>query len=324
MSQSEEQQVEETTADITPTTITNTTEAVDRAVKKPYPLAEAKYEELVESASIFFDKLRAFHSSLDANLTLPTIGGIPLDLHRLFVLITSHGGLEKVIRERKWKEVILAFEFPPAITNVSFVLRKYYLSLLYHFEQVYYLEKRVPTISMAVPLSQSTVSRSASPDAYDESSASMHLPVSPTLHPGISLVGIIEKKCDSGYFVTVNVGSEQLKGVLYHIPNMPQSSCNSDIVQHRMRKRSRLTIQDPSRPKPNRSGYTFFFAEHYARLKPSFRGQERAISKKIGLLWSKLSEAEKQVYQDKGMKDKERYRTELLEYKSSHNLQLHG
>ncbi|KAJ8527607.1 hypothetical protein K7X08_015058 [Anisodus acutangulus] len=56
-----------------------------------------------------------------------------------------------------------------------------------------------------------------------------------------------------------------------------------------------LALEDPYRPKTNQSGYNFFFAEHFARLKPSYQGQERAISKRIVLLWSLHTEAEKQV-----------------------------
>ncbi|KAA8523490.1 hypothetical protein F0562_009913 [Nyssa sinensis] len=39
-------------------------------------------------------------------------------------------------------------------------------------------------------------------------------------------------------------------------------------------------------------------------------GKRKAISKKIELPWSRLMEAEKQVYQDKGLRDKEVYKTE--------------
>ena len=56
--------------------------------------------------------------------------------------------LLQVIRDRKWKEVISAFNFPSTITSASFVIRKYYLSLLYHFEQVYYFQKEIPSISL--------------------------------------------------------------------------------------------------------------------------------------------------------------------------------
>lgn len=37
----------------------------------------------------------------------------------------------------------MVFNFPTTITSASFVLRKYYMSLLYHFEQVYCFHKEV-------------------------------------------------------------------------------------------------------------------------------------------------------------------------------------
>lgn len=116
------------------------------------------------------------------------------------------------------------------------------------------------------------------------------------LQPGSSVSGAIDGKFDNGYLITVNMGSEQLKGVLYHVPlHISQTPHPLEVSSHRNRKRSRLGSKDPSRPKSNRSGYNFFFAEHYARLKPMYYGQEKAISKRIGLLWNNLSEAEKQV-----------------------------
>lgn len=122
--------------------------------------------------------------------------------------------------------------------------------------------------------------------------------VSYNLEAGSSLIGTIDAKFDYGYVITVNLGSENLSGVLYHTPALPHQSQRvntSAKPSQRIRKRRKLALKDPSRPKSNRSGYNFFFAEHYARLKPSYQGQERAISKRIGLLWSRLTEAEKQV-----------------------------
>lgn len=55
----------------------------------------------------------------------------------------------QVIGDRRWKEITAAFKFPTSITSASFVLRKYYLSLLYHFEQVYYFRKEEPSIIAA-------------------------------------------------------------------------------------------------------------------------------------------------------------------------------
>ncbi|GAB2279780.1 hypothetical protein Dimus_014419 [Dionaea muscipula] len=227
---------------------------------KPYPAPEVEYQEIVEDVSLFSDKLRRFHASFHTNLAFPDVGGTMLDLHRLFVQVTSRGGLEKVIRERKWNEVVLNFDFPSTVRNMSFVLRKYYLSLLYHFEQAYFFRKTMPTVSLAVPLVEGDMT---TPDDNSESTSKCFLSSACALRTGISLVGVIEKKCDSGYIVSINLGSEQLKGVLYHIPSMSRSSCSSDTsgTQHGIHKKSRMRLKDPSRAKPNRSGYTFFFAE---------------------------------------------------------------
>ncbi|BBH04469.1 High mobility group box protein with ARID/BRIGHT DNA-binding domain [Prunus dulcis] len=285
---------------------------------KVYPPATAKYEEVVQSSDLFWEKLKEFHDSFRTKFVIPTVGGKALDLHLLFVEVTSRGGLEKVIRDRKWKEVIVVFNFPTTITSASFVLRKYYSSLLYHFEQAYYFHKEVFSIPVLEPLSRNLLNGSAT---LEEGASRNQFPgqESSEVQLGCSIMGSIDGKFDHGYLVSVNLGSDELKGVLYHAPTYVSQSF-SDMPTRRNRKRSRLALRDPSRPKSNRSGYNFFFAEHYARLKPLYYGQERAISKKIGFLWNNLTEAEKQVYQEKGMQDKERYRTEMLEYKSSGNL----
>lgn len=274
-----------------------------------YPLATAEYEVVTQNADIFWESLKGFHKSFGTKFMVPTIGGKSLDLHRLFVEVTSRGGLEKVIKDRKWKEVIMVFNFPSTITSASFVLRKYYISLLHHFEQAYYFRKQVPPNPpslMTDPVTKSPISGSATINSLDEAR--------PGLQHGCSVTGSIDGKFDTGYLVTVNLGSEILKGVLYHIPDGPQGS---DVLPSQSRKRSRLALRDSPRPKPSRSSYNFFYAENYAKLKPLYYGQEKAISNKIGVLWSELSEAEKQVYQEKGLRDKERYKNELLEYRST-------
>ncbi|KAJ9672566.1 hypothetical protein PVL29_025972 [Vitis rotundifolia] len=290
---------------------------------RPYPEAAAQYQEVVQSADLFWQTLKDFHRSFGTKFMVPTTGGKALDLHRLFVEVTSRGGLEKVIRDRKWKEVTTVFKFPTTITSASFVLRKYYLSLLHHYEQVYYFRKQSFPISMADPLNSSPINGSATTPVFQDSATTNDLPVSPRLQPGCLVTGTIDGKFDNGYLVSVNLGSDVLKGVLYHIPNneshMSRSSNTSAVPPPRNWKRSQMALRDPSRPKRSQSGYNFFFAENYARLKPLYSGQERAISKKIGILWNKLTDAEKQVYQEKGMIDKERYKTEMLEYRSAYD-----
>ncbi|CAN4096873.1 unnamed protein product [Withania somnifera] len=253
-----------------------------------YPKPEADYQEIVQNSQLFWNKLQQLSASLLTNF------------------------------QAEMGEVKGTFRFPSSVTSASFVLRKYYLSMLYHFEQVYYFRKEEPADSVADPTTRN-VSDSAAEHANDDSAATNQCSVSYNLEDGNSLVGTIDAKFDYGYVITVNLGSENLNGVLYHTPALPHQFQKVNTLarpSQRIRKRQ-LALKDPSRPKPNRSGYNFFFAEHYATLKPSYQGQERAISKKIGLLWSRLTEAEKQVYQEKGVRDKERYRAEMLEYKTS-------
>jgi len=44
----------------------------------------------------------------------------------------------QILNERRWKEVTATFVFPPTATNASYVLRKYYFSLLNNYEQIYF------------------------------------------------------------------------------------------------------------------------------------------------------------------------------------------
>lgn len=48
----------------------------------------------------------------------------------------------QILRDKRWKEVTSVFNFPSTATNASFVLRKYYHSLLRHYEQIYYFKSQ--------------------------------------------------------------------------------------------------------------------------------------------------------------------------------------
>lgn len=120
--------------------------------------------------------------------------------------------------------------------------------------------------------------------------------------------GTIEGKFDCGYLVSVKLGSEILKGVLYHpqqIVAPPLSSVpqyDNAIVpfnckprgSRRRRKRSKRKW-DPNYPKPNRSGYNFFFAEKHYKLKELYPNREREFTKMIGQSWNSLSPEERMV-----------------------------
>ncbi|XP_024444425.1 high mobility group B protein 15 isoform X2 [Populus trichocarpa] len=306
-----------------------------------YPAPGATYEDVIVSPKLFMETLEKFHAAMGTKFMIPIIGGKELNLHRLFVEVTSRGGIEKIIRERRWKEVTGVFNFPSTATNASFVLRKYYGSLLQHYEQLYYFKARSWSPASPVPLQSSSISQcpaqvtvQPSPE-YQAAAVKQQTANIPELCRGssasTSVIGVIDGKFESGYLVTVTVGSEKLKGVLYQAPQnqswqVPQpcsvpanNSVNTQAVpgtrRRRRRKKSEIKRRDPAHPKPNRSGYNFFFAEQHARLKPLYPGKDREISRMIGELWNKINDSQKAVYQDKALKDKERYKIEMEGYR---------
>ncbi|WOL18604.1 hypothetical protein Cni_G27401 [Canna indica] len=303
--------------------------------EKVYPVPLHSHEDVVGDRSLFMQSLRCFHSSMSTKFMIPVIGGKELDLHLLYVEVTQRGGLAKVIEEKKWREVIAAFKFPPTTTSASFVLRRYYLSLLHHYEQVYYFRSQGPLIPPAAS------SQTRTPPSKLEHrmlvSDSMQTPKSrkralddpQSKGPyNFTVTGSIDGKFEYGYMVTVKIGSETLRGVLYHVqqPLSASSSLttvapetlngpNLDMTRTRRRRRRGWRHRDPAHPKPNRSAYNFFFAEKHSKLKTLYPQREREFSKMIGESWNKLSEEERTVYRDFGQKDKERYKREMQEYK---------
>lgn len=139
----------------------------------------------------------------------------------------------------------------------------------------------------------------------------------PALSIGLTGTGSIEGKFEHGFLVTVTVGTEKLRGVLYHVPPLqraPQhasvpnyaATLGAEIVISReetnargtRRKRRRnedMPKKDPNAPRPNRTGYNFFFAEQRARLKALHPEKDRELSRMIGDAWNSLTEEEKLV-----------------------------
>ena len=118
-------------------------------------------------------------------------------------------------------------------------------------------------------------------------------------------IGTIDGKFDCGYLVSVKLGTEVLNGVLYHPDNGGPSSsstvktCTAIVPYasqpHHSGRRKRKRRGDPGRPKPNRSGYNFFFAEKHAILKTLHPNREREFTKMIGQSWNNLTSEERTV-----------------------------
>ncbi|KAJ0230378.1 putative high mobility group B protein 11 [Hirschfeldia incana] len=251
------------------------------------------YHDLVENPDLFWDKLRDFLQKIDKTLEFPAVCGESLDLHQLFVEVTKRGGLQMVIKNRKAKEVTTTFNLKKPLTNAAYVVRMIYLRMLLEFEHVYFFKQPISSFWER----EQDVKRLVENGVHDKG-----------IQLGSKIEGIINGKFDNGYFVTMKMGSQELTGVLYHsaTPETPR----------RRKKKANLTHVDSLRPKFHRSGYNFFFSEECKRLKAAYAGQGRSFINEIGNKWRNLSPSDREVYQEKGDKDIERYKREMAAYKS--------
>ncbi|RWW24234.1 hypothetical protein GW17_00011498 [Ensete ventricosum] len=85
--------------------------------EKLYPTPLHSHEAVVRDRVVFTESLRRFHSSMSTKFM--------------------------------YAAPSQAFSFPPTTTSASFVLRRYYLSLLHHYEQVYYFRIQGPLVPPA-------------------------------------------------------------------------------------------------------------------------------------------------------------------------------
>ncbi|XP_054790700.1 high mobility group B protein 9 [Prosopis cineraria] len=298
-----------------------------------YPPPLASHEDVVKDPTLFWDTLRRFHFLMATKFMIPVIGGKELDLHVLYVEVTRRSGYEKVVVDKKWREVGNVFRFSPTTTSASFVLRKHYLGLLYHYEQVHFFKARGP-VSTPSAAAFSVSNHSWRPELAIVEYSPQRINECPESHnednSGGEVKGMIEGKFDGGYLVSVKVGTEVLRGVLYHPEQSgtcasASQSRNAIVVYNGKggrvgRRRRNRRRWDPNYPKPNRSGYNFFFAEKHYKLKALYPNREREFTKMIGQSWSSLSPEERMVYQNIGLRDKERYKRELREYKEKMKL----
>ncbi|KAI9113290.1 hypothetical protein K1719_015815 [Acacia pycnantha] len=292
-----------------------------------YPAPLAAHEDVAKDPTLFWDTLRRFHFLMGTKFMIPVIGGKELDLHVLYVEVTRRSGYEKVVAEKKWREVGNVFRFSPTTTSASFVLRKHYMNLLYHYEQVHFFKARGPLYTPSAA-AFSVSNQSWRPELAIVEYSPQRINECPESHHEDEswgeVKGMIEGKFDCGYLVSVKVGTEVLRGVLYH----PQQWGGNAMVAYSGkggrvgRRRKNRRRWDPNYPKPNRSGYNFFFAEKHYKLKALYPNREREFTKMIGQSWSSLSPEERMVYQNIGLRDKERYKRELREYKEKMSMKL--
>ncbi|KAJ7551407.1 hypothetical protein O6H91_06G013900 [Diphasiastrum complanatum] len=313
-----------------------------------YPPPLAAHQDVVADRRLFFSTLTKFHAFFETQLVIPKVEGDELDLHLLYCLVTANGGLEQVIKLKKWNHIFAAFGLPTRVLSQPYFFRKHYSNLLHHYEQVYFFRREGELVPPPVPLPSPNL---LSPSQFHDQQLSY--PVGENLEPvkkrrrkrfdrvemleadagklvGRVVNGAIDGKFEHGYLVTVHVGTEKLRGILYNVPvvnntqqfaavpelknnvGVPASS-SSFQVGLPCKRRGKVSKRDPNAPRLNRSGYNFFFAEQRSRLK--HLGSENAeITRIIGDMWQRLTEQERShiYFEDRAIRNDIRRKRRII------------
>ncbi|KAG6486506.1 hypothetical protein ZIOFF_055082 [Zingiber officinale] len=216
------------------------------------------------------------------------------------IVFVINGG-EQVIEEKKWRELMAAFEFPPTT----------------HHQRLLRAAQVLP--ELAPPL-RAASSRTRAPPSYRDERGEVASGAAPcglrdiAKGPRMSRRTRIDGKFEYGYMVTVKIGTETLRGVLYHVQQQPSPAATPEAPEssslRTRRKRRQQRRRDPAHPKPNKSAYNFFFAKKHSNLK-ALQLDTMPLCES-DLLSSILFI---HVHQDFGIKDKERYKREMQEHK---------
>jgi hypothetical protein len=74
----------------------------------------------------------------------PVLGSKKLDLYKIYQMVVTEGGCEKICAEKSWKKICEPFNFPQTCTNSAFVMKNIYIKFLEPYELEHYWGKKVP------------------------------------------------------------------------------------------------------------------------------------------------------------------------------------
>lgn len=303
-----------------------------------YPPALASHEEVCHDPNLFLETLRRMHEHFGTKLRIPTVCGQSLDLWTLYRRVTSLGGVQAVINEKKWNEVCSPFNFPTSFTSKSFTIRLMYTKLLHDYEQVYFFRNKgrvlaPPVDGGAEPQKRkraegSSPSHAAAPLMVSDVPSS---PAGPSLSEiGASVSGNVVAQLDCGYFVKVTVSGREFQGVLYSLKKSspeqrppevaisPETdSPKATAAQQPSAKKPKTGSKDVHRPKQNKTCFNYYSIWARAKAKENFpEADTKEISKVVGEMWARATPEEKAPFVEQAQKDRDRYERELSEFNS--------
>ena len=92
-----------------------------------------------EEGRTFLCELTEFLQSRGQSLfRIPTLGHKELDLEQLYNEVTARGGVQAVIDNKQWHNVVRALKLPSTCTNAAYALRVHYMKFLKDYENEYF------------------------------------------------------------------------------------------------------------------------------------------------------------------------------------------
>lgn len=114
-------------------------------------------------------------------------------------------------------------------------------------------------------------------------------------------------------------GDPSAESAVTNVPESPKGKAKGPVTRRGRKKK------DPNAPASVSSAYAFFFKEIQGSVKaknPNIKFGE--VSKIVAHMWENLGEEEKSVYRKKNEQDKERFESEMSEYKARQALMSPG
>lgn len=96
-------------------------------------------EKTLSSVDGFVNHLLAFHRALQWQIHWKdlNLNGFRVNILSWYKIVVEYGGIEKIRKARKWREVCAKLGIPSTVTNASTALRKFYLKYLLPYRKLF-------------------------------------------------------------------------------------------------------------------------------------------------------------------------------------------
>ncbi|GAB5366142.1 hypothetical protein AAMO2058_001119300 [Amorphochlora amoebiformis] len=193
----------------------------------------------------FYRRLSAFHLRQGKQMCRnPTLGGLDLDLCRLYQEVTARGGCKRVVaREGTWAAIFRTLEnYSPTVTDASYRLRRYYNDFLYAFEQMDFFRIPFSEIENKIPSMTSRKRHRASYQMQQQAVTRVQASRYQTQTPVETACRIFDSYRPNMSSVVGLLGSEKTSGIQVH--RRSKASVLSNMMKYQLQRAVRTQLSN--------------------------------------------------------------------------------